>query len=741
MIRKLIYLQLATMLFACRTAYGETGCLLQDTTTLKPIRLNEVHVSGRLNPLKIAPGRLTYQVAKGSAGSSGSALELLRRMPGVSILANGKISLNGQVGIQLLVDGKTNFMDGENLINFLASMPAASLDVVELITQPDATMDANGDARFINLKRINRTAPGLSVSLSTNAEQGKYSRTFQNIAVAANTAKLAMSHTYSYGEGTELIDVNSTRYISNGIDMRGNGLRLDMDAVRKRNYRNHYYNGTLDYAPNDHVKMGTYVLINNHERTKQEAVRSNFLNSSSQVDSSIATGNVLGHTLRNFSTGAHLTVQFGAGSKWENYLDRQQFNQSETQDQLLDKFGADGSVTALQQKLRGETGGKVTITTVQSKYMLDIRPNMTVSFGGKLTQVNMRTNSFYQQTHDNSWQERADLTNTFDHAEQLKALFMQTRFSPSDLFQIDVGLRFEDAAFKSRTVHDKDTDFTMLRSYKNLFPNLTATYAMDAEQKLSLNYHRRVNRPNFKDLSPFVEVNDPYLYEKGNSALKPEFVHTMELTWLFKNSYSLQLHYNLRQNAISKSYNLDEQRRTVVMPMNLEHASNVGLRFNAASISPLKKWNIQLNGNLNYTSFEWRTATDVHRNRRLVPSLQVQNTVSLPFKLSLELNGFWNGSTAEGQATMASLWSMNTAVRKTILQDKLTLYIYANDLFRTNRPKIIFSSDAMEGKYRELYDSRVIGINLSYRLHRGMKGNLKSDRTNDRLEENSRNNY
>jgi hypothetical protein len=215
----------------------------------------------------------------------------------------------------------------------------------------------------------------------------------------------------------------------------------------------------------------------------------------------------------------------------------------------------------------------------------------------------------------------------------------------------------------------------------------------------------------------------------------------MELTWLFKNSYSLQLRYNLRQNAISKSYNLDEQRRTVVMPMNLEHASNVGLRFNAASISPLKKWNIQLNGNLNYTSFEWRTATDVHRNRRLVPSLQVQNTVSLPFKLSLELNGFWNGSTAEGQATMASLWSMNTAVRKTILQDKLTLYIYANDLFRTNRPKIIFSSDAMEGKYRELYDSRVIGINLSYRLHRGMKGNLKSDRANDRLEENSRINY
>jgi len=276
MTTKFIYLQFAALLFACGAAYGETNFCLQDTTTLKSIRLSEVEVSGRVNPLKIAPGKLTYQVTKGSAGSSGSALELLRRMPGVSILANGTISLNGQAGIQLLVDGKTNFMNGENLLNFLASMPASSLDVVELITQPDATLDANGEARFINLKQAIRKANGLTVSVASNAEQGKYSRTYQNIAVTANTSKWTTSHTYSYGEGTELIAVNSTRYISRGTDMGSDTLRLDMDAVRKRKYHNHYYNGTLDYAPNDNVKIGGYVLINNHERTKQEAVRSHF---------------------------------------------------------------------------------------------------------------------------------------------------------------------------------------------------------------------------------------------------------------------------------------------------------------------------------------------------------------------------------------------------------------------------------------------------------------------------------
>ena len=734
-------MQFAIMLFASGSVYGETGCFLKDTTTNKNIKLSEVEVSRRFNPIKIVPGKLSYQVSKNSAGSSGNVLELLRKMPGVTILPNGKISLNGQAGVQLLIDGKTNFIDGENLINFLGSMPASSLDMVELITQPDAGIDANGDARFINLKRANRSSNGIDVFLSTNTEQGKYNRSYQTITVAANIHKLNISNTYSYANGTDLVDVNSTRYLSNVANTVNNTLRLDMDAIRKKKYSNHYYNGVLDYRPNDKVKMGTYVLFTDYERTKAETVGSNFFNSHSQADSTIATSNALQHHFKNFSTGVHFIVQLSGGSKWENYLDRQHFKQAEAQHQLLDKFIGNGTSGSLQQELSGETGGKVNITTMQSKYILDVRPDIAFSFGGKFTQVGMRTNSFYQESNNKNWQKRPDLTSEFGHEERFKALFIQARYNPADLLQVDLGLRYEDAAFNSKTESDQGIDLTIVRSYKNFFPNLTMTYTLENEQKFSVNYHRRVNRPNFKDLSPFIEINDPYLYEKGNPALKPEFLNNMELTWLFKNSYSLQLFYSLRQDAISKSYNLDEYKRTVVMPMNLKHASSIGLRVNATSISPMQNWNIQANGNLIYKYFEWVTTNDVHQNRQLTPALQVQNNIKLPFKVNLDVNCFWNGSTAEGQATMASLWSANAGLRKTFLQDQFTLYIYANDLFKTNRPKIIFGSDFMEGKYRESYDSRAVGINLSYRLHRGKKGNLKSDHANDRLEENSRINY
>lgn len=104
-------------------------------------------------------------------------------MPGVTIMSNGKISLNGQEGVQFLIDGKTSFLTGENLITYLTAMPASSLDIVELITQPDATLDAGGDARIINLKRNTKASNGIRAIMSSNVEQGKYNRMQHNIMV------------------------------------------------------------------------------------------------------------------------------------------------------------------------------------------------------------------------------------------------------------------------------------------------------------------------------------------------------------------------------------------------------------------------------------------------------------------------------------------------------------------------------------------------------------------------------
>lgn len=715
--------------------------LLSDTSIKKKIiEIAEVNIFRRFNPVKLTAGKLTYQVSKTALSSSANALEVLRKMPGVTIMSNGKISLNGQEGVQFLIDGKTSFLTGENLITYLTAMPASSLDIVELITQPDATLDAGGDARIINLKRNTKASNGIRAIMSSNVEQGKYNRMQHNIMVETTIKKVNLSNSYSYSKGRELVDISSIRYLDYDTKEINKDLLLDMDAIRKKDYINHYYNSTLDYNPNKNINAGAYVLLNNSRRIKDEEVISSFLYHHLQPDSIINTSNLLRHNFKNFSTGAYLIVNFDKDSKWENYIDRQNFTQSDQQVQWSDKF-LEGKLQSEKQELVGHTEVQVKITTMQSKYQFNIISNLVSTFGGKYTHVNMRTRSFYEVYQNKQWQEDKQLSNAFGHEEKLKSLFIQLQYKTSESIILDMGLRYEDAAFNSLSANETDLNHEQLRSYKNFFPNMTMTYSMSSQQKLSFHYNRRVNRPNFRDLNPFVEINDPYLYEKGNPNLKPEFINNMELTWIFRNTYSLQFSYILKQDPISKSYNLDNNNRTVVMPMNLDYASGFGLRFNATSISPMRSWHIQANANLLYKNFQWITKDKVFHNSRLTPAIQLQNQLNLPFKANLEINCFLNGSTAEGQANISHLWSINSGLRKTFFQDKFTLYIYANDLFRSNRPNITFNGDVIKGKYQESYDSRAFGINLSYRLSKGGKNDPKNNNTGNRLEENNRISY
>lgn len=719
----------------------DTISIVQDTALFKKnIALDEVNIFRKFSPLKLNAGKLSYQVSKSVFATTGNALQLLQKMPGIAVLANGNISLNGLQGVQVLIDGKTHFMTGENLISYLSALPASSLDVIELITQPDASLDASGAARIINLKRNNKHSDGMRISVASNNEHGKYNRMYHNIVVETNIKKVNFSNIYSYAMGKDLVDVTSTRYLREVGLTPHKDLQLDMDAIREKDYRNHYYNAALDFKPNETINTGTYFMLNSNKRVKDEVVNSEFFYNHLLPDSTLITRNILHQNFNNFSTGIHIIAHFKGDSKWENHFDRQLFKQSDQQTQWSDKFH-EHNLESIKKELKGDTKGRVGITTLQSKFQINFHPDIATTFGGKHTTIDMQTNSFYHEFKDREWYKNENLSNTFVHTEKLNALFVQAQYNRSDVILLDMGLRYEDVSFNSLAAGEFESKNVQMRSYKNFFPNISLTYNMLNQQKLALNYNRRVNRPNFRDLNPFVEINDPYLYEKGNPSLMPEYINNMELTWILKNTYSFQFSYNMLQHPISKSYNLDMYKRLIVTPMNLEDASSFGLRFNATSFSVMQNWNIQPNFSLLYKNYQWLSGNKIQQNNRMTPSVQLQNQVKLPLKINLEINCFANGSTVDGQANISHLWSVNTGIRKNFFQDKFTLYIYANDLCRSNRPKITFKGEGMNGKYQESYDSRSWGFNLSYRLSKGEKKNLKTNSTGNRLEENNRISY
>jgi len=269
-----------------------------------------------------------------------------------------------------------------------------------------------------------------------------------------------------------------------------------------------------------------------------------------------------------------------------------------------------------------------------------------------------------------------------------------------------------------------------------LFPTLMGQYQASDNHGFSIVYGRRIVRPNFRDMNPFIEVRDQYLHEKGNTELLPELIDNIEFSWLIKSRFVTSLFYSHRKNPITKSYLSGENNTTLVIPLNLSGNHSAGLKIGLNNLHPFNWWTMHINSSLTYKRFHWTMSSETQKNELVTPMLHINNQLSLPLGWKLEAMGYYNGYMAEGQARIHPIWSVSMGVRKNFLNEKLGLYIYANDIFHSNRPHIELQSGTINGWYKEKYDTRLIGMTLSYRFNWGKE--TQKSRKENKIDESKR---
>jgi hypothetical protein len=260
-------------------------------------------------------------------------------------------------------------------------------------------------------------------------------------------------------------------------------------------------------------------------------------------------------------------------------------------------------------------------------------------------------------------------------------------------------------------------------------------YQLSEDHCFSITYSKRIVRPNYRDMNPFIEVIDPYQHEKGNTELKPELTDNIEFLWLLKKRFAFNLFYSFRNNPIAKSY-LTEGNRTLVIPLNLSGNHSAGLKIGLNNVKPFAWWTMHINTSLTYKQFDWVIAGDAYKNEHITPMVHITNQLSLPLGWKMEAIGYYNGYMAEGQASVHPAGSVSLGVRKNLFADKVGLYIYATDVFNSNRAYIELQSNMMKGWYKERYDSRMFGLTLSYRFNWGKE--TRKPQTGTKIEESKR---
>ena len=239
---------------------------------------------------------------------------------------------------------------------------------------------------------------------------------------------------------------------------------------------------------------------------------------------------------------------------------------------------------------------------------------------------------------------------------------------------------------------------------------------MGKNHSLSYSYSRRVDRPTYQDLNPFVNFLDQYTFEKGNPFLQPQFTNAYGVNYSYKGSYMLNLNYSRTNDAITQVLEQDDaNRQTYQTNANLARFESVSLTASApVKVTP---WlNTRFNATAFYNLFQSPFQSGEIDKDQYAFRINVNNSLTLPGGLKGEVSGFYNSRMLWGIFEVSPVWSMDLGLSKPILKSKGTLRLNVSDVFFTSNPIVEVNQGNMDVEVVQQRETRRVNLTLNYKF-------------------------
>lgn len=699
------------------------NCLL-DTIRMEEnsLWLSEVVVTGQHATMKMKAGTTTFNVSSTSLNSLDNVLNVLRNLPGVIVNEDGTVIMNGQEGTRILVNGKSTYISGEQLMNYLRSMPVSAIKDIELVTSPSAKYDASGKAGLINIQTQKAHDVGWAMQTNVGYQQsndGKWN-VGNRITYRKNRLGLFVDYSHNQGRYKSTLDINRATFFKNKTEQ--NILFVDQTSHMKDRIQSDWMRVGLDYDINKKLSLEVSSSFNYFRKQTPGDTYSYFKTSDTPIDSILQTRSRANMKQRVFSGGGCL-----------NYNDENKLMMNLSFDYLLHAHDQDvfmyNEMSHLNESmkdrdtLRGDLNADIKMYAVSGDLVKPIGNKWKLQAGLKYTQIKIDNSALYVNERIGHEEVNYDLSAAYDYNEHLSAAYMQID-GHMERFSINGGLRLEhtriDGIHYSSDVAVSDVSYK--DSYCQLFPFFSVQYQFpQTDNSISLLYNKRIVRPNFRDLSPFNYIWDEYTRSTGNPNLKPELADNFEISYIYKRKYRASLFYSYTSKSIMQNIKLLDNNIAVIYPENFKNNQRVGVKVDAADMLLCYWWRVNANATLFYNLYKWEEFGQSQQLDLFSPSISINNRYSLPRGWNGELNGFYNGRMAFGQATVNPSWSLSLALQKHFMDGRLSLRIYFNDIFQSNRQDLdmSFVGNRGTGKTKQFNDYRSVGISLIFNINKG----------------------
>ncbi|MBK7697081.1 MAG: outer membrane beta-barrel protein [Saprospiraceae bacterium] len=520
--------------------------------------LEQVTVTAKIPFVERKIDRMVVNTDAILAAASLNVLEILELAPGVTLDQNESIRLKGRSGVAVFIDNKPSYLSGQELANYLKSLPASTIKQIEIMTNPSAKYEAAGNSGVINIITKRTKVLGFHGNTVLSVQQGQYTRSNNSLNLNLNQHKISVYANINGGIRNSFQDLNINRFYRNDLNIPTSSFAQNSFIVKDGQSANakigfDYYvtnnttvgvsargllNPTGDHTNNvAYVPDDQFALIN--RVVPDNTTESNFEN---------ATFNLyFNKQLDTFGTtltmdADYVTYHSVSEQLFKNYL-----------------YNANG-ILGYQDQINGRIPSDINIYAFKIDFTKPLNKVSKFEMGVKSAFTETDNEAIYTNTIANLTVPDYDLSNRFLYMEWIHAAYLNYSRNFNRI-EMQFGLRAETTHLKGNqlgNVEKEDTSFT--RTYTNLFPTFYASWQADASGRhiWGLSFGRRIDRPFFQDLNPFISPLDKFTFYSGNPNLLPTYSANFSLSYSFNNFINTSLNYSITTDGINETLEIKD---------------------------------------------------------------------------------------------------------------------------------------------------------------------------------------
>ncbi|MBS7252816.1 TonB-dependent receptor domain-containing protein [Flavobacterium branchiicola] len=655
--------------------------------------------------------RLVFNVENSIVSEGGTALDVLSRAPGVIVSQDGDLSIRGQQGVAVMINGKLTQLSQKELANYLKSTTSSNIKQIEVITNPSSKYDATGKAGIINIILKKPGTGGLKGTAFASYGRGRKNRTNSGVNLSYNKDKFGVYGNYSYTfrgeeERKEFDQIQYTDVTRQQISSKNHQSSITDEPLTSNNFK---IGTTYEVSPKTNLEVYVDAKLGRYENSANG--RNTLLNALDQTQFDASTYNDSKEKWNDYTyafSGVHKFNSEGKNMSFDFEYETSKFRSNQFQSaKNINPSNANNIADR-----RGYIPSQLRVFTGKVDFTNPLKEKQSIEWGFKAGLKNNDNPSVYEYYDNNQWVIDPNSTNHFEYKEQIYAAYANYKYQIGD-FNIQGGLRSEYTAIN---ILQKTLNEEHAADYLKWFPSVSMKYELSTDHSLHTSYSKRINRPSQFDLNPFRFYDDSFNYSQGNPNLVPEITHAIEAGYAWKSAFMASVYFNTTKDVFTEVYNYNpETNTTVTSQINISKSYNYGVNI-THSAELYKFWSV----NTLFNVFENRFMGNVLNSTTIDPivtlNLNVQNSFTLSESLKAEMNAQYQSKSNLGIYERDSFFDFSIGLSKQILSNKGNIKFNITDIFNTNNFHInsVIAQTSLNKKYD--LDNRVATLSFTYRI-------------------------